>query len=240
MSETQVEENFRLLFSRLAADEQLGSPLIRACIRQAKARFSLFRPRANRLAEIAVVSTDTYMTLPSDFLRCRIDDLTFALTGCYPNTRGFFSISNFSSDRVENISLFGDMNLDTTTGISRFKPYIVTPGFKPTMARISTDDNGNWIIQFNDAFGYNKTVKFYYSAFHTIEDATEGEDPQPAKNSINWIFREQFLQVVRGYALQALATEMVVEDEKKAIVYDKLADKAFMALNDITSAGKGS
>jgi hypothetical protein len=74
-----------------------------------------------------------------------------------------------------------------------------------------------------------------------INDADNTEDPEiPARYTIPKIYRDVFLSVVMGFAMEARARDVIIDEEEgelKAAMYEKLALKHFSRLEDVTTAG---
>jgi hypothetical protein len=238
MSLTNVINNeFRPLYARYTDTNELGDPLITACIRNGLRRFSRYYPRPNRFADLSIDKDDTFFDLPSDFMLTPFDELYSGLLGLEVHVNGIFSV-------MDTAGLFSSKSyniFDTQYGSTDHKPPSIRGWSYPTEIRTAINDQGNFILQFREKFGETKPVQFFYGGIHVISDAVIDVDPViPAKNSIPEFYKDIFLEQCFGYAALARERALLESDErnaKKANEYARLALKHFSTINDLVSLG---
>ena len=234
MSLSSMITDFREEYSRIAASEELGDSLIKACIRRAILRFSRHSGRSNRLADLTINSTDTFLILPSDFLFTPVRELAYGILGITIDSGDLLSILDYT---INSTPYYLFDTYDSPLASTAYKPRYWRSFQIPLTVRLGVSDNGAWLIQFNQAFGDTREIKFYYTGIHQLDDGTI-MPVVPAKNTIPIAYRDIFLSIVMGYAMEARSRDTLIADEKKALQYQKLAEKCFSRLEELTTLGR--
>jgi hypothetical protein len=243
VSITVLENEFRAMYAHFVNNNELGSSLIRACIKQAVRMFSQYSIRKNRLASLITDPDLNYLALPPDFMMCPSKDLYYAISGQRVFTESVLSLVDYYPESLTGRSPYAGFygNFHTLLGSTEYPTSVFTVANQGDSMRLSTNDNGNYIVQFYSNLNRTEIIKFYYDGFHTVEDAV-GEEP--AKNSINEIDRIYLLEFVMGFACLALHRKVLAKrnpSESIADIATEYSNEAFMhfsiAKNELAPLG---
>lgn len=228
---------FRNLYARRPELDEVGDSLISASLKNAIRYYSRISPRRNRKASIDVLATGTILILPDDFLSCKVSDLLAGILGSTTNSSFVLSIDGVDLSTSNYRSPFFGRDFQTEIGsteypIVQFTTSQANPGLK-----LTTNDDGKYVIEFPQSFGQDKTVMFYYTAFHTIKDlipATISDPEIPAINSVPENDRELLLRTTWGYVNYAMAQAASAgKDDNSQRAADRYLKVAKMHLNDV-------